>query len=278
MTETELKKLIAQSETLTVEFKRARGGVPADFWPSYSAFANTEGGVIVLGVRETNGKREIEGLSDPEKICKDLWNAANNAEKVSSNVLFNSSVQTVEVDGKHLVVVDVPRAERTERPVFVGADVFKGAYRRNGEGDYHCSREVVEGVIRDKCAETADHCILEELALSDLDAGTIRRYRIYFDQLRPGHVWSSLTDEAFLMRIGAAARTRDGGCIPIWRGSSALAISTRSRMSCRTTSSITANIWPRTSVGRIVSVRVIRLGAETSSISSSSSASPSRRA
>lgn len=210
MTSEELNKLIAGGETLTVEFKRARGGVSADFWPSYSAFANTEGGVIVLGVRETNGVRVIEGLSDPEKICKDVWNAANNAEKVSSNVLFNSSVQTVELDGKHLVVVDVPRAERTERPVYVGADVFKGAYRRNGEGDYRCSRETVEGMIRDKCAETADNCVIDELMVTDLDADTIRRYRIYFDQLRPGHVWSSLTDEAFLMRIGAAVRTRDG--------------------------------------------------------------------
>ena len=214
MIKSELKKTIERGETLTVEFKRARGGIPADFWPSYSAFANTEGGVIVLGVHEADGKRVIEGLADPEKICADLWNAANNAEKISANVLFNSSVQTVEVDGKPLVVVDVPRAERTDRPVYVGADVFKGTYRRNGEGDYRCSREVVEGMIRDKCAETADHCVLEELTIADLNADTIRRYRIYFDQLRPGHVWSSLTNEAFLMRIGAAARTRDGAVHP----------------------------------------------------------------
>ena len=207
---TDVKRLVYCGETCQVEFKRAHGGVPADFWPSYSAFANTEGGVIVLGVREVDGRREIEGIADVEKICAEIWNAANNAEKVSSNVLFNSSVFSLEAEGKRLVVVDVPRAARTERPVYVGSDVFRGTYRRNGEGDYHCSREVVEGMIRDKCAETADHCVLDELTLADLDADTIRRYRIYFDHLRPGHVWSSLTDEAFLMRIGAAVRARDG--------------------------------------------------------------------
>lgn len=117
----EIKRLVAKSENAAVEFKRARGGVPADFWPSYSSFANTDGGVIILGVREKDGKREVEGLPDVEKTMADIWNAVNNAEKISANVLFNESVYPVEVDGKWLVVVEVPRAERTVRPVYVGA-------------------------------------------------------------------------------------------------------------------------------------------------------------
>ena len=218
MNSEEIKRLVAKSENAAVEFKRARGGVPADFWPSYSSFANTDGGVIILGVREKDGKREIEGLADSEKIVADLWNAVNNPDKVSANVLFNESIYPVDVDGKAVVVVEVPRAERTVRPVFVGSDVFKGTYRRNGEGDYHCSRETVEGMIRDKCAETADNCILDELTIADLDADTIRRYRMYFSQLRPGHVWSGLADDGFLMKIGAAARGRDGNVHPTLAG------------------------------------------------------------
>ena len=62
----DIKRLVAKSENDADEFKRARGGVPADFWPSYSSFANTDGGVIILGVREKDGKREIEGLADTE--------------------------------------------------------------------------------------------------------------------------------------------------------------------------------------------------------------------
>ena len=214
-----IKNLIASGESAAVEFKRARGGVPADFWPSYSAFANTDGGTIILGVREgENHARVIEGIADVEKIAGDLWNAANNPDMVSSNVLVNESVYPVEVEGKQLVVVDVPRAERTMRPVYVGSDVFKGTYRRNGEGDYHCSRETVEGMIRDKCAETADNCVLDELMVDDLDADTIRRYRMHFSQLRPGHVWSGLADEGFLMKIGAAIRGRDGKVHPTLAG------------------------------------------------------------
>lgn len=117
----EIKKLVAMSENAAVEFKRVRGGVPADFWPSYSAFANTDGGTVILGVREKDGKREVEGLPDVEKTVADIWNAVNNAEKISANVLFNESIYPVDVDGKAVVVVEVPRAERTVRPVFVGA-------------------------------------------------------------------------------------------------------------------------------------------------------------
>ena len=214
----EIKKLVVKSENAVVEFKRAKGGVPADFWPSYSAFANTDGGTIILGIREKDGKREVEGLPDVEKTMADIWNAVNNAEKISANVLFNESVYPIEVDGKQLVVVEVPRAERTVRPVFVGTNVFKGTYRRNGEGDYHCSRETVEGMIRDKCAETADNCVLDELTIADLDADSIRRYRMYFSQLRPGHVWSGLADDGFLMKIGAAARGRNGKVHPTLAG------------------------------------------------------------
>lgn len=55
----EIKRLVAKSENAAVEFKRARGGVLADFWSSYSSFVNTDGGVIILGVWEKDGNREM---------------------------------------------------------------------------------------------------------------------------------------------------------------------------------------------------------------------------
>ena len=102
MTSEELKKLIKTGENGVVEFKRGRCGVSGDFWPSYSAFANTDGGVIVLGVSEKNDIRVIEGVENAEKVRADLWNAANNPDKVSDNVLSNKRVYSLEVDGKVL--------------------------------------------------------------------------------------------------------------------------------------------------------------------------------
>ncbi len=51
-------------ESFDLEYKSASGGFPKDFWKTYSAFANTQGGFIVLGVKEKHGIVVVEGLSD----------------------------------------------------------------------------------------------------------------------------------------------------------------------------------------------------------------------
>ena len=50
-------------ENSEVEYKSAAGGFPkAEFWRSFSALANTNGGTIVLGVKEKNHKFMSDGL------------------------------------------------------------------------------------------------------------------------------------------------------------------------------------------------------------------------
>lgn len=218
LTKDDIRRLLTESETDAVEFKRAKGGVPTSFWESYSAFANTDGGVIVLGVAENDGKRTIVGVSDADKMIADIWNAANNPQRVSANVLFNHQVYKVKCGSKVVVVVEVPRAERTERPVYVGRDVFRGTFRRNGEGDYHCNQEAVEAMIRDKCPETADNCLLEDMTIADLNQESIARYRLMFSQSKPEHAWARIPDDEFLVKIGAAKKDSKGVVRPMLAG------------------------------------------------------------
>ena len=218
LTKDDIRRLLTESETDAVEFKKAKGGVPASFWESYSAFANTDGGVVVLGVAENDGKRTIVGVSDADKMIADIWNAVNNPQRVSANVLFNHQVYKVKCGSKVVVVVEVPRAERTERPVYVGRDVFRGTFRRNGEGDYHCSQEAVEALIRDKCPETADCCLLEDMTIGDLNQESIARYRLMFGQSKPEHAWARIPDDEFLVKIGAAKKDSKGVVRPMLAG------------------------------------------------------------
>ena len=218
LTKEELLRLIADGETDAVEFKLAKGGVPASFWESYSAFANTDGGVVILGVGESGGKRHVAGVADADKMVADIWNAANNPQRVSANVLFNRQVYKADCDGKTLVVMEVPRAERTERPVHVGQDVFRGTFRRNGEGDYRCGREAVEAMIRDKCPETADNCLLEDMTVADLNQESVARYRLMFRQSKPEHAWTQIPDDEFLVKIGAAKKDSRGVVRPMLAG------------------------------------------------------------
>lgn len=45
-----------------------------------------------------------------------------------------------------IIVIHVPAARREQKPVYVDGDMFKGTYRRNWEGDYHCTHEDIYAV------------------------------------------------------------------------------------------------------------------------------------
>ena len=128
---------IIDPESINLEFKRCKERLPKDFWPTYSSFANTFGGTLILGVEDIT--HNIEGVDDPESIIKDLWDLLNNDTKVSVNLLTEDDIKIREMDGKKIIIINIPRAERRKRPVFINNTMKNGTYKRNGEGDYHCS-------------------------------------------------------------------------------------------------------------------------------------------
>lgn len=101
-----LDSLLNSVESDDLEFKSAAGGFPGSFWDTYSAFANSEGGVIVLGVIERKGKFYIDNLSDEqiEKYTKDFWNNVNNRATISCNLLKTEDVVVEDYNGHKLML------------------------------------------------------------------------------------------------------------------------------------------------------------------------------
>jgi hypothetical protein len=144
----ELKSLIYQGEKVDIECKKAEGNIPKSVYESYSAFANTKGGYIILGVLEDKSKSLseeryiIKGVQDPGAQKEDFWNTIN-GNKVNVNVLKDEDVFVVEEGDIKLLVIHVPRADFNMRPVYVGENPYKGTYKRNHEGDYHATEHEV---------------------------------------------------------------------------------------------------------------------------------------
>ena len=106
------------------ECKLAEGGFPESLWETYSAFANTDGGTILLGVKEHRDSFTVNGLTDRQiaKYQKNFWSVLNDRNKISKNILLNHHVKIVECEGKKLLEIDVPAADRHDKSVYVGTD------------------------------------------------------------------------------------------------------------------------------------------------------------
>ncbi len=214
-----LNNIEKYKENNRIEAKKAIGGLPNSIWETYSSFANTLGGVILLGVKEDDNKNlQVIGLPDTDWLIKDFWDNINNPQKVNVNILSDKNVSVEDIDGKKIVVITVPRAQRCDKPIFIDGNPLTGTYRRNGEGDYKCSQEEVRAMLRDAATRTQDMLVLENMGLDVFDYDSVHRYRIRMKNYRPGHVWEELEDNEFLYKLGAVGRGANGELHPTAAG------------------------------------------------------------
>ncbi|WP_386693522.1 RNA-binding domain-containing protein [Lonepinella sp. MS14435] len=203
-----LNELALLKESSELECKSAmgadgKGSLPKDMWESYSALANTNGGYIVLGVQEKKGKFIPLGIPNVEQLKKNLFDIANNRNKVSINLLSNSAVQEFELDGKYFLVIYVRRAKRQEKPVFLNGNPFGNSYRRAYEADQKINDHDITRMLAEKNEESRDSRILENYSLDDLDLQSLRNYRQKYMNLDPTHPWNELDDLNFLKKLNA---------------------------------------------------------------------------
>ena len=213
-------KALQLDENHERECKLAQGGLPESIWETYSAFANTEGGSILLGIKEHRDSFTIQGLSEKQiiKYQKNFWSVLNDRNKISRNILLNHHVKIVEYDGKKLLEIQIPAADRHDKPVYVGTDPMKGTYRRDYEGDFLCTEASVRAMFADQRDKSIDSEVLEDMELDALNMETVKGYRVLFEQLHEGHPWNKLMKDEFLIKLKAAAKNKKGEVSPTVAG------------------------------------------------------------
>ena len=138
-------------ENNQLEAKLATGGLPKSIWETYSAFANTYGGVILLGVEELpDHSLRVQGLLDPEEMVETFRAMLDDRSLVSANILSPGQIQVADTGEGRVIVIEVPPAPRDQLPVYLGKNPFTGSYRRSGDGDYHCTRAEVAAMLGER--------------------------------------------------------------------------------------------------------------------------------
>lgn len=147
----QLSVLNKYKENTRIEAKQAVGGLPHSIWETYSAFANTSGGVILLGVAENKKDKRLYpvDLPDPNRLVAQFWEGINDKRNVSANLLKKDDVTVETVDGKEIVVICVRKAKRCERPIYIGNNPKTGSYYRSGEADLRFTEAQVEKLLQE---------------------------------------------------------------------------------------------------------------------------------
>ncbi len=208
MNQKELLKHIKLGENSDIEFKSAKGGLPKSLWESVSAFANTNGGYIILGVEENNGKFELGSLRNSSTLIKSFWDLHNSSQKLSSPLCKEKDVDVIKIDDNEVVIIHINQAPRTLRPIFINANPYTGTYKRNSDGDYRCTELEIRQMIRDASDEPQDFGLIEKFTIKDIDSETLSGYRNMFRVTNNDHPYNTLDDKEFLIKLGGYKEDR----------------------------------------------------------------------
>lgn len=193
-----------------VEFKEARHAVPRNAYETVSAFANTDGGHLVFGVKEDGNAFEIVGVLSVDKVQGDFLTALRQPDKIS--VVLDVKEERHRKEDTDLLVFYVPEASRAEKPVYLNGDIRRSFVRR-GASDIRCSDNERDRFLIDATAERFDGRVVQCDPDTAFDDASVRWYRETYER-RPGNrSHADLSDLDFLGEMGLLVE-RDGRRTP----------------------------------------------------------------
>lgn len=214
MTDDELRELIqtlrgVRTDLRHVEAKRAQTELPRRLWESLSAFANSPGGgVVVLGLNEQDGFTVV-GVDDPRKIYQDLGSMCAEMEPRLSPV-----INIHEIEGKHLVVVEVAELLPAEKPCYHRAHgLTNGACIRIADGDHKLTSYEVQMMLAARGQPVDDVTPVPDARAADFDQPLVTAFVQRVRERRPR--FRHRTDEEVLLGLKALVPHPDGRSAPV---------------------------------------------------------------
>lgn len=154
-----------------VEVKSSAKKLSADVWDSVSAFANTAGGLIVLGLSEEDGFAPVAGFDTEvvrDQFVEGIGDGGGQGTKVTNPPAYGITREMV--DGEPVLAITIAANAPGNRPCFVTAKGLPGgAYKRVDDKDIKLAATEVFELQHDLTPSDADRQIVAEADESDLD-------------------------------------------------------------------------------------------------------------
>lgn len=194
----ELRQLAA--DTRLVEAKAASQKLPKGIPHSISAFSNTEGGLIILGLDESSGFK-----TTPNFNALSIRNAMEHACANQMIPPVQAVIEERVFEESKLVLAWIPEATSNNKPCYVATQGrYGGSYTRLGDGDHKLSEYEINRLIENSKQPQWDREIVAEASLADLDQELIAALLKHERALKPRN-FSQLTDEEALKRLNVIA-------------------------------------------------------------------------
>lgn len=166
----ELTEIVARLRATGVEFedvevKRAAGGLPQSLTNTMSAFANTRGGLIILGLDEASGFAAT-GVDNPAALRDELATVARS----KLTPALSPSIDIAQVDEKTLVVADIEPLPPSQQPCYVTArGLYNGAFVRVGDSDQRLTSYEIDRLRENAGQPRWDEDPVVQATMKDLD-------------------------------------------------------------------------------------------------------------
>lgn len=170
MTKKELVARLRDIEWEDFEVKAAKSELPKNIWETVSAFSNTSGGWIVLGVKQSSKSFEIQGVDNIEKLEQDFLGTLRSGK-------FNQTIfarpQRYDIDGYKLLAFYIP--EVNMKPVYFGNPT--NTFIRMGSGDQRATEGEIRAMFRNQSFGKKTEEGIPESGLSMLNLDSLHNYR-----------------------------------------------------------------------------------------------------
>jgi len=203
-----LDELNQSDERRRLEAKAcASGKLGKSFFETVCAFANEpnmQGGHLLLGVSNDNSDLfetyTVCGVENPDQLQQDIANGC----ATHFNQKIRPEIEVETLNGKTVIVVYVPEAERSHKPVYFSNQALpQAARRRIGSTDVKCTEDDLQVFYADRTGESFDRRIMEDAAMDDLDPDEIEHYRALRRKVNPAAEELAWSDEELLESLSA---------------------------------------------------------------------------